>query len=177
VPAKAKVLNSKVVFKGMVFNIRRDRVREPGGVVCTREIITHNGSVVLLPVFPDGSILMVRQYRHAAASYLWELVAGHIDKGERPLAAAHRELVEETGYTARRMKPLLNFFPSPGVLNERMWVYSATGLTAGAPRQEADERITARRFSTGEIEQMIRHDKIHDGKSIASILYHMRFAR
>ena len=130
-PAKAKVLKSEVVFKGMVFNIRRDRVLEPGGITSTREVIAHNGSVVLLPVFPDGSILLVRQYRHAASAFLWELVAGHIDPGERPLAAAHRELAEETGYSARRMKPLLDFYPSPGVLTERMWVYTAEGTDRG----------------------------------------------
>src|SRR5256885_12457990 len=161
----------------MVFNVRRDHVKEPGGIVSTREIVTHRGSVVLLPSFPDGSILLVRQYRHAAGSYLWELVAGHIDPGERPLAAARRELAEETGYTARRVAPLLNFFPSPGVLAERMWVYSATGLTAGNARPEEDESITARRFSVVEIDRMIRGGKIIDGKSIASILFYERFIR
>jgi len=171
------VLSSRVVFAGRVFSVRRDRVSEPGGVVVARDIVVHPGSVVVMPVFPGGQILLVRQYRHAARAFLWELVAGRVDAGESPLQAAHRELAEETGYSARRLRKLLEIFPSPGFVSERMWIFSATGLTRGAARPEGDERITVRHFSLAAAEQMIRRGTLRDAKSIAAILFYARFVR
>src|SRR5260370_12936428 len=89
----AKILRSEIVYKGSIFGVRRDEVIEPGGVRATREVITHPGSVVVLPVLPDGRILLIRQYRHATRQYLWELVAGRMDSCETPPIAASRELV------------------------------------------------------------------------------------
>jgi ADP-ribose pyrophosphatase len=172
---EAKILSSRRVFSGRVFSVLRQRVREPGGIVALREIVKHPGSTVVLPVFPDGKILLIRQYRHAAGAFLWELVAGHVDPGESPLAAAHRELAEETGYTARRLRQILVVFPSPGFLDERMWIFCATGLARGAARPENDERITARRFSLAAAEHMIRSGRLRDAKSIAAILFYSRF--
>ena len=169
---RARVLESKVVYSGPVFGVRQDRVREPGGVECTRDVVTHAGSVVLLPVFSDGRLLLVRQYRHAVGAYLWELVAGRIEPGESPLAAARRELLEETGYTGRRFRRLLDVFPTPGFVSERMVVYAVEGLTPGSARPEADERIRARRFSLRELEVMMRRGRLRDAKSIAGILYY-----
>ncbi len=163
------------MFERKAFGVRCDQVCEPGGVVCTRDIVTHHGSVVLLPVFPDGSVLLVRQYRHAVGRYLWELSAGHIEPGERPTATAHRELAEETGYTARRMERLVDFFPSPGLLSERMWVFLATGLTEGVARPEEDESLSLRRFSMRDLERMMRSGALPDGKSLAAILFYARF--
>jgi len=174
---QARVLSSRQVFAGRVFSVRRERVSEPGGVIAVRDIVVHPGSVVVLPVFPGGQILLIRQYRHAARAYLWELVAGRVDAGESPVQAAHRELAEETGYAARRLRKLLEIFPSPGFVTERMWIYSATGLTRGAARPEDDERIVARRFSLAAAEQMIRRGALRDAKSIAAILFYARFAR
>jgi ADP-ribose pyrophosphatase len=173
----AKVLSSRMAFKGKVCRLRVDKVREPGGVVSIREVVAHDGSVVVLPVFDDGSILMVRQYRYAAGQFLWELVAGHLERGEKASAAAPRELGEEAGYTARRWRKLLDFFPSPGVSTERMYVYLATGLTRGKAHPEEDERITARRFSLSAIESMIRRGTLHDAKTIAAVLFYQRFVR
>jgi 8-oxo-dGTP pyrophosphatase MutT (NUDIX family) len=172
---KGKLLSSNVVFTGKVFSVRHDEVSEPGGVVAGRDIVVHPGSVVVMPVFPDGKILLIRQYRHTAQNFLWELVAGRIDQGESPVAAGHRELAEETGYTARRLKKLLEIFPSPGFVDEVMWIFAATGLTQGAARPEEDERIEARRLSLREAERMIRTGKLRDAKSIAGILYYQRF--
>src|SRR5438270_7278090 len=95
---KAKILRSKLIYKGPIFGVRRDDVLEPNGVRATREVITHPGSVVVLPVLPDGRIVLIRQYRHATRQFLWELVAGRMDAGEMPREAAARELIEETGY-------------------------------------------------------------------------------
>ena len=87
---KAKILRSKMIYKGPVFGIRRDELIEPGGVRTSREMITHSGSVVVLPILPDGRVLLIRQYRHAARQFLWELVAGRIDEGESPRKGAAR---------------------------------------------------------------------------------------
>jgi ADP-ribose pyrophosphatase len=172
---KARVLSSQIIYKGPVFGIRRDEVIEPSGVGTTREVITHPGSVVVLPVLPDGRILLIRQYRHAARQYLWELVAGRIDAGESPREAAVRELIEETGYRARSFRIFLDVFPSPGFLEERMFILLAEGLTAGEAEPEADEKIISRSFSFKQLEEMIRTGKLRDAKSIAGILFYLRF--
>jgi ADP-ribose pyrophosphatase len=174
---KGRTISSKVVFTGKVFSVRHDRVREPGGIVAARDIVVHPGSVVVMPVFPDGTILLIRQYRHTAQDFLWELVAGRIDKGETPAAAAHRELAEETGYKARHLKKLLEIFPSPGFVAEVMWIFAATGLKLGTANPEEDERIEARRFTLRAAEAMIRAGKLRDAKSIAGILYYSRLQR
>jgi ADP-ribose pyrophosphatase len=172
---QARVVSSKVLFKGRVFTLQRDRVIEPSGIVTTREVIAHPGSVVVLPVFPDGHILLIRQYRHAAGKYLWELVAGHKEPNESFREGAHRELVEETGYTARRFTKLLNVHPSPGLLGEVMEIFLAEGLTKGQARPEEDEKITSRIFTLAEIEKWIRAGRIIDSKTVSGILYYATF--
>ncbi|HVH61762.1 MAG TPA: NUDIX hydrolase, partial [Candidatus Sulfotelmatobacter sp.] len=133
------MLSSQTVYAGKVFGIRRDEVIEPTGVRTTREMITHPGSVVVLPVLPDGRVVLIQQYRYAARQYLWELVAGRIDEGETPLEAAERELREETGYRAKRFRTFLEFFPTPGFLEEKMYLLLAEGLTPGKAEPEDDE--------------------------------------
>jgi ADP-ribose pyrophosphatase len=171
----AKILRSKMVYQGRVFGVRRDEIIEPSGLRVTREVITHPGSVVVLPALADGRIVMIRQYRHATRQYLWELVAGRIDKGENPRRAAARELIEETGYRAKRFHVFLDIFPTPGFLEERMYILLAEDLTLGEAEPEEDEKITVKAFTHGEIEQMIRRNKIRDAKSVAGILYYLRF--
>jgi len=131
----------------------------------------------VLPVFDDGRLLLIRQYRHSVGGYLWELVAGRIERGERPLPGAKRELLEETGYTARRWQKILDLFPTPGFVSERMVVYVARDLRAGPAHPEADERITLRTFAPRQIENWIRTGKLRDAKSVAAILYYLRFCR
>jgi len=172
---KARVLSSTTIYEGPVFGIRRDEVLEPSGVRATREVITHPGSVVVLPVLPDGRIVLIRQYRHAARQYLWELVAGRIDAGEKPREAAARELIEETGFRAKRLRVFLNVFPTPGFLEEQMFILLAEGLTAGEAEPEEDEKIISRAYTPKELEAMIRSGKLRDAKSIAGILYYLRF--
>jgi ADP-ribose pyrophosphatase len=174
---KAKVLATKTIYKGKVFSVRQDRVIEPGGVEVTRDIVEHRGSVVVLPVFPDGDILLIRQYRHAMGDFLWELVAGRVEEGESRPASARRELLEETGYTARSVKQILEIVPSPGFCTERMWIFAATGLREGAAQPEEDERITARKVPLAALEKMIRRGSLHDGKSVSAILFYARFLK
>src|SRR6266446_2107830 len=171
----AQVLSSTIIYNGPVFGIRRDEVIEPSGVRAIREVITHPGSVVVLPVLPDGRILLIQQYRHATRQYLWELVAGRMDPGETPKAAAARELIEETGYRAKRLRVFLDVFPTPGFLEERMFLLLAEGLTAGTAEPEEDEKIISRAYTRQQLEEMIRSGKLRDAKSIAGILYYFRF--
>jgi ADP-ribose pyrophosphatase len=171
----AKILRSQIIYNGKIFGIRRDEVIEPGGVRATREVITHPGSVVVLPVLPDGKILMIRQYRHATRQFLWELVAGRIDAGENPRKAAARELIEETGYRAKSFKLFLDMFPTPGFLEERMYILLAEGLTPGEAQPEEDEKITSRAYTQKELEQMMQQGKLRDAKSIAGLLYYFRY--
>lgn len=172
-----KTTSTKLVFQGKMFAVRRDHVVEPGGVRALREIVVHGGSVVVLPVLSDGRILLIRQYRYAAGQNLWEIVAGHKEPREDFLTGAHRELQEETGYTARHMTELFDFFPSPGILTERMVVFLAEGLTGGAARMEEDERIAKRAFTLAQIDGLLRAGKIRDAKTIAAVLYYARFRR
>jgi len=172
---KARIVSSETLFQGRVFTLKRDRVAEPSGILTTREIIAHPGSVVVLPVLANGQIVLIRQYRHAAGQYLWELVAGHKEPHEDPITGAHRELLEETGYTAKRIRKLLEVFPSPGLLGERMDIFLAEGLIKGMAQPEEDERITQRIVTLREAENWIRAAKIRDSKSVAGILYYARF--
>jgi ADP-ribose pyrophosphatase len=174
-PPIARILRSEEIYKGPVFGVRRDEVLEPGGLRTIREVITHPGSVVVLPVLPDGRILLVRQYRHATRQYLWELVAGRIDAGENVRQAAARELIEETGYRAQRFRVFLDVFPTPGFLEERMYILLAQKLTAGEAQPEEDEKITAKAFAPAALAGMIRRNVLRDAKSIAGLLYYFRF--
>jgi ADP-ribose pyrophosphatase len=174
---KVQVLQSAMVYQGPVFGVRRDEVIEPNGVRARREVITHPGSVVVLPVLDDGRILMIRQYRYATRQYLWELVAGRIDAGETVKAAGARELKEETGYRAKRFRVFLDVFPTPGFLEERMYLLLAEGLTEGEAQPEADEKIFSHAYKLSELKEMMKAKKLHDAKSIAGILYYLTFVK
>ncbi len=174
---KARILKSKLLYHGRVFDVRRDEVIEPDGLRASREIVAHPGSVVILPVLPDGRIVLVRQFRYATGRYLWELVAGRKEPVESPIRAARRELLEETGYRARRFRVFLDVFPTPGFLTERMFILLAEGLTPGQARPEDDEHITVRAFSVAQIERMLRGGRMRDAKSIAGILFYLCFLR
>ena len=172
---KPQVLSSRIVYEGKVFGIRRDEVIEPTGVRTTREMITHPGSVVVLPVLPDGRVLLIQQYRYAARQYLWELVAGRIDPGETPIEGAARELKEETGYTAKKLKVFLEVFPTPGFLEEKMYLLLAEGLTPGEATPEDDEKIIAKAYTHKQLEEMLRKKKLRDAKTIAGVLYYLKY--
>jgi ADP-ribose pyrophosphatase len=171
----AKVLSSESIFQGRNFELKREQVIEPGGIEATRNVIAHSGSVVVLPVFPDGRILMIRQYRHAAGQFLWELVAGHREQNETFRETAPRELQEETGYRAQKFTRLFEIYPAPGLLGEKMELYLAEGLTKGNSQQEPDEKISQRIFTLPELEGWIRSGKIKDAKTVAGILYYSKF--
>ncbi len=176
---KARVLTSRISYQGPVFSVTTDEVEEPGGVRARRDVIRHSGSIVVLAVeepartakAAEPSILLERQYRHAAQSMMWELPAGRIDDGETALTAAKRELLEETGYRARQWKRILHFYVSPGFLDETMTIYLAQGLQSGEAQPEADERIAIRFFTLSEAKRMALQGRIRDAKTICGILW------
>ena len=147
---------------------------EPSGVRTRRDIVHHSGSVVILAIEdggPETQVLLERQYRHAAQQMLWELPAGRIDDGENALAAAKRELLEETGYTASHWKCILRFYASPGFLAETMDIYSAQGLRRGKAQPEADEVIRVRMVPLSKAVGMVMRGAIRDAKTIAGVLW------
>ncbi len=172
---RAKLIESKVLYQGKVFRLQRDTVIEPGGMRVERDIIEHPGSVVVLPIFSDGRVLLIRQYRHSVGEFLWELVAGRKEPNETPATAARRELIEETGYTAKRLRKLMRIVPTPGFVNEWMWIFAAEGLKEGTAQPEEDEKITPRIFTLKQVDTMIQRGTLRDAKSICGLLYYMRF--
>jgi ADP-ribose pyrophosphatase len=182
---KAKTLSSKRVFDSRVFWVTRDKVREPGNAkTVTRDVIRHNGSVVVLAVDTktnpaDPGILLIRQYRHAAGKLLMELPAGRIEPGEKLVPAAKRELIEETGYRAKRWSKLTRYYASPGFLSEAMNILLAEELTLGEATPEDDEKIELHMTPLSEVMQMIADGKIEDGKTLIGVLFYasQRFGR
>jgi ADP-ribose pyrophosphatase len=172
--SKARIISSQVVYRGPAFSVSTDHVLEPGGVRARRDIVHHTGSVVILAVDDSGKspfVLLERQYRHAANSFLWELPAGRIDPGEKALPAAKRELHEETGYTAKKWQRIFKFYATPGFVAETMSVYLATRLQAGEAQPEADEKIYKKMVPLATAVEMVLSGKIRDAKTISSILW------
>jgi ADP-ribose pyrophosphatase len=179
---KARVLSSKVSYKGPAFWVSTDELIEPTGIRVRRDIVHHSGSVVILAVQESRSeikVLLERQYRHAAQQFLWELPAGRIDKDENELKAAKRELLEETGFSAARWKRILKFYVSPGFVAETMSIFLATGLRPGTAQPEDDEVIEVRFVSLAEALRMVLSGKIKDAKTISGVFWlsHERDAR
>jgi ADP-ribose pyrophosphatase len=162
-------LDSTKVFSGRVFDVTVDTVRE-GDKTYVREVVHHRGSAVILPAFDDGTIALVRQYRHPTVKYMLELPAGGLDDRERPEAAAARELEEELGLVAGKLEKLCEFFVSPGFCAEKMWLYLATDLTETAPRPEDDEVIEVVRLPITRALQMITDGEIEDAKTIIGLM-------
>jgi ADP-ribose pyrophosphatase len=172
---RGRTLSSKTVYQGNVFWVTRDEVVEPGGVKATRDVIRHNGSVVVLAVDTesnpkDPGILLIRQYRHAAGKLMLELPAGRIEPGEKLIPAAKRELIEETGYRAKRWSRHANYYASPGFLTETMTILLAEGLTQGEAAPEEDEKIELHMTPLSEVLRLIHAGKIEDGKTLIGVL-------
>jgi ADP-ribose pyrophosphatase len=175
----AQLLSSEVVYQGPLFRVLHDKLIEPGGRDSERDVIRHNGSVVILAVDSsknkkDPWIVIERQYRHAANQFLWELPAGKLEPGEDALAGAQRELAEETGYSAKKWKLLVEYYASPGFLGESMKVFLAEGLVAGDAHPEADELIEFRLVKLSEVLKMIEKGAILDGKTLTGVLFYAR---
>lgn len=168
------MLSSREVYRGPVFWVTRDEVFEPTGIRARRDIVRHTGSVVVLAVEESSSsprILLEKQYRHAAGKFLYELPAGRIDEGEKELEAAKRELLEETGYSARSWKRILRFWASPGFVAEPMSLYLARDLRPGKAQPENDEVIENKLVPLKKAVAMATNGTIEDAKTIAGVLW------
>jgi ADP-ribose diphosphatase len=164
-----RVLNSRKVFDGSVFDVTVDTIQE-GELIYQRDVVRHPGSAVIVPVFADGTVALVKQYRHPAVRYLLEIPAGTLDEGEKPEVGAARELEEELGVVAAKMEKLSEFFVSPGFCEEKMWVYLATELTETSQRLDEDEVIEVVRLSLTEALEMISDGEIEDAKTIIGLM-------
>jgi ADP-ribose pyrophosphatase len=178
----AEVLTSTVAYEGPLFRVLTDRLREPNGKEVRRDVIRHNGSVVILALEKgkskrDPLVLIERQFRHAAQQYLYEVPAGKMEAGEDHLEAAKRELMEETGFQAKKWTKLVKYFASPGFLGEWMQVFLAEDLTPGEAHPEADESFELQFVPMSELLRLMEADKIRDGKTLISVLWYAQFAR
>ena len=164
-----EIISSHTIRTGRIFDIRVDEIRE-GDVQYEREIVVHKGSAVILPVFGDNTIALVRQYRHAAGKHLLEIPAGTLDLSEAPEVGAARELEEEIGVVAGKIELLTEFYVSPGFLTEKMFVFLATDLTETEQRLEDDEILTIERHSFERLFEMIKNGEIEDAKTMTAVL-------
>jgi len=139
------------------------------------EIITKSDTVLVMPLLNDGKILMERQWRYPVGKYIYELPAGTVDNGEAPKKTAARELKEETGYTAKSIKFLFKGYPAPGLMDEMMYFYLATGLKKGQPKLDKDEVISLKPITIRQAMGMIKKGEIVDTKTIAALLYYSSF--
>ncbi len=173
-----EVVSSTLSYDGPLFRVYSDKIVENGREV-TRDVVRHNGSVVILAIDDakskrDPMIVMERQYRHAAKEYLLEVPAGKMEEGEDALAGAKRELLEETGFKAKRWRKMVRYFASPGFLGEFMQVFVAEGLTLGDAQPEYDEQLEIEMMPLSRVLAMIDEGKIHDGKTLISVMLYAR---
>ena len=162
-------LSSETIYKGKIFDISIDAIHD-GDIEYKREIVVHKGSAVVIPVFEDETVALVRQYRHAAGKHLLEICAGTLNAGEDPRLGAERELEEEIGVTAGKIEKLSEFWVSPGFLSEKMHLYLATELTETAQNLEEDEILTIERYSFFDAFELIRLGDIQDAKTIIGLI-------
>ena len=165
-----EILASTEVYKGKLVQLVVDTIREQGKVH-SREVVLHPGSAVILALDENLSVFFVRQYRHATRKYLLELPAGSLEPGERPEDTAVRELQEEVGLRAQNLEKLCEFFVSPGFLQEKMWLFLATGLAEAQQRLEDDEILDVVRLPFAEALERVTAGEIQDAKTIIGLLF------
>ncbi|PQO27938.1 NUDIX hydrolase [Blastopirellula marina] len=160
----------ETVFEGVRFNIERVwQGKRP------RDVMRHPGAAVILPLVDDNHVCLIKSYRISVDQTLLELPAGTLEPNEPPEVTASRELEEETGYRAEKIELLTGYYPSPGVMDERMFMYLATGLTMHAPAREEGEEIENHVVTLDEAKAMIQDGRIADGKTIAGLLFYFQF--
>lgn len=171
------LIERQILYDGVKVRLELHRLEDEQGNRFKAEIVAHPGAVVILPFLDDSTILLIRNYRYAVGQYLLELPAGTLNKGEPPINAAGRELLEETGYLARKMQPVLSFFASPGILSEKLHVFAAFSLEKRQAARELGEDIEVQPTSFNAAIKMIRDGAIQDAKTIATLLAYDRWWR
>lgn len=170
------LLSSRRIHTGRVVSLDIDTVQFPNGNVGELEMLRHPGAAAVLPFLddpgdPNPRVLLIRQFRHATDGWLWEIPAGRREHGEPPLATAHRELAEETGYRAATMEPLTAIWTTPGFTDEVIHLFAASGLTPGATAHERDEVMELHEVPWSEVLRMVREQEIVDTKTLSAILF------
>lgn len=164
-----EVISTETVYEGRVFDVRLAKIRE-GEAEYTREIVFHHGSCVIVPVFADNTVALVKQYRHAAKKYLLEIPAGTLKENESPVDGAKREVEEEIGVVARKIEKLAEFYVSPGFLTEKMYVFLATDFKESKQNLDEDEFLSIEKFSFPQTFEMIKSGEIEDAKTITGVI-------
>lgn len=172
--ANPKVLGQELIYQGRVIKLIRETLRIRGRTIA-RETILHPGAVVVVPILSDGRVVLVRQYRRAVKRMLLELPAGTLEPGEPREACARRELQEETGWRARRLRRLGRFYAAPGFVSEQMTIFLAQGLTRGRAHPEPDEMVHPVILPMGKALRYVRSGRICDAKTIIGLLFAQRF--
>ena len=162
---------SVTIYKGKIINLFRELVKLPNGRSRWLEIIRHGGSVAIVPMIARDKVVLIRQYRHAAGGFIWEIPAGTLEKGERPLACARRETIEEIGFRPGNMKKLVSFLLAPGYCNEVLHLFKATSLKPAKQKLDYDECLEAKVFKLNTAIEMIYNGKIMDAKTIIGLLF------
>jgi ADP-ribose pyrophosphatase len=171
---QGRTRSSRRVYDGRVLSLDVDEVEEPGGIVASREVVRHQGSVAALPVHQDGAVVLIRQYRYPLDEELWEIPAGRLEPQEDPKDGVQRELEEEVGFHARTLEPLLLVYTAPGFCDERLHLFRASDLEATPPRPEPDERIEIRTMALAEAQSLARKGDIRDAKTLLALLLEAR---
>ncbi|MGN6727376.1 MAG: NUDIX hydrolase [Tepidisphaeraceae bacterium] len=170
-----KVIEKQVLYAGKKVRLELHHLRLADGTRHTREVCVHPGAAVILPILPDGKVLLIRTLRYGIREYLLELPAGTLEAGESPMNCAGRELIEETNYVAGKLRRLTSFYSSPGILTENLHVFLATDLLPQAGQKDEGEEIELMPMTLAEAIDAIGHGQIVDGKTIASLLFYERF--
>jgi len=172
-----KVKASRTVYHGKLVNLRLDEVKARDGTTVLREVVEHPGAAVILPLLGPKKLVMVKQYREAVGEVLLELPAGTLRRGERAVDCALRELEEETGYRTGEIRRAFSCYLAPGYSNELVHVFIARKLSVGKASLEQDESLSRISASLDQALRMMRRNKIRDAKTIAAILWFLRFAK
>ena len=167
--------NARTVFHGIRFDVLSLEVPAPSGKLFKKEFIAHPGAVVIVPILDNANVLLIRNRRFAVDEYLLELPAGTREEGEQDELTAARELEEETGYRAQKIVPLTTFYTSPGITNETMGAFLATGLVKTKQNLDESEEIEVESYPMKKALEMVKDKKIKDGKTIAALLFYHAF--
>lgn len=168
-PMQEKTIRGKKIFSGRLINLRTLKVRLPDGNITTREIVYHPGAVAIVPILPGNKIILVKQYRKAVEQELLEIPAGTLEPGETPIRCAKRELIEETGYKAKKIRKILEFYPAPGYTSEKIHIFVATDIKKIKSKCESDEFIKTIILTGNQLKRLFKRGRIKDSKTLIAL--------